>query len=154
MNDRPHKAKGFAPIVETFELSGKIGARLDLSEIFAGDLKSAERTVVFDGKDTLTVSDTLANGGEKSKISWRLNTNASAEILDGGRIKLSMKGREMIMAVNASVQFELKIWPNDPPEDYDAPNGDSRRVGFEAFLAPNESAEFSVSLTLLEQCAD
>ena len=103
---------------------------------------------------TLTVSDTLANGGEKSKISWRLNTNASAEILDGGRIKLSMKGREMIMAVNASVQFELKIWPNDPPEDYDAPNGDSRRVGFEAFLAPNESAEFSVSLTLLEQRAD
>lgn len=154
VNDRPHKAKGFAPIVETFELSGKIGARLDLSEIFAGDLKSAERTVVFDGKDTLTVSDTLANGGEKSKISWRLNTNASAEILDGGRIKLSMKGREMIMAVNASVQFELKIWPNDPPEDYDAPNGDSRRVGFEAFLAPNESAEFSVSLTLLEQRAD
>lgn len=154
VNDRPHKVKGFAPIVETFELPGKIGARLDLSEIFAGDLKSAERTVVFDGKDTLTVSDTLANGGEESKISWRLNTNASAEILDGGRIKLSMRGREMIMAVNASVQFELKIWPNDPPEYYDAPNGDSRRVGFEASLAPNESAGFGVSLTLLDQRAD
>lgn len=154
VNGKPHNVKGVAHIVETFEMAEKIGARLDLSEIFSEDLKSAERSVVFDGKNTLTVSDRLTNGVAESKISWHMNTNASAEMLDGNRIKLSMGGREAVVSVNASAPVELKIWPNDPPEDYDAPNVGSRRVGFEALLAPNESADFSVSLTLLEKRAD
>ena len=148
VNGSRHNVKGFAPILRTFGKPGRHGAEVDLTEIFAGQLERAVRTVTLDRKEQLTVVDRITTGAA-AEVMWVMNTPAEARIAGSDRIELTQAGRRMLLTVGCPEAFEVKIWPNDPPHDYDHPNPGTRRVGFVCRLPAGSEAVLTVRLTAL-----
>lgn len=149
INGEKHSVKGVASLVETFESRSKKGATFDLTPIFGGQVRQAVRTVTVDSKLCLEVEDVIENDDTEALIQWVMCTPAQAEIIDGNRIALTMGDKRRILEVVPSYgEVEMKIWTNNPPHDYDAPNPGSCRVGFEISIA--EGASITLHARLLK----
>ena len=149
VNGARHRVEGFAPIRRTFDKAAKRGAEVDLTEIFAGSLESAVRTVILDRKDDLTIADRLTTGADAADVMWVMTTPAEARIVASDCIELTKNGKRMLLTVQCPEPFELKIWSNEPPHDYDHRNPGTQRVGFETRLPACGEALLTVRLTSL-----
>ena len=134
VNDKDHIVEGFAPITETFDADGRLGATVDISEAFAGDLESAVRTLAIVDDSYLEVTDAIkASSGKDAAIRWTLVTEAIPTI-DKDGITLSKDGRKMRLTVSG-VDAEYRQWPVNPEYKtfvtgflFNMPAGSSRKV--------------------------
>lgn len=139
VNGQRHLAQGFAPLLETIDSPRKKGAVFDLTPVLQESIRHAIRTVILDTKSNLFVKDILENSDTTALIRWVMCTPAQAEITGENRIELRQGDKRRILEVVPSRgRVKMKVWTNDPPNHYDAPNPRSRRVGFEIILPPRE----------------
>lgn len=146
VNGHRHNVKGVAPIVRTFDRPAKRGAEVDLTEIFAGDLQKAVRTLTLDRKDDLTVRDWLETGDAAAEVMWVMTTPADARIVGPNAIELTANGRTMRLTVECETPVDMRIWTTEPPHDYDHKNPGTRRVGFVTELPASTAATIAVRL--------
>ena len=113
VNDKDHVVEGFAPIVETFDSDGKLGATVDLTDIFGGDLESAVRTLSIVEGSSLEIRDALkAPAGRAASVRWTLVTQTCPSIDDSG-ITLTQDGKQMRLTVSGA-DVEFRQWPVAP----------------------------------------
>lgn len=152
VNGRDHRVDGAATLLEVLDGDGRLGARLDLTPVFGGDLALAERTVELLAGDGLSVSDRLAAPvGRAASVRWTLVTEAEPTLTDGGIILERDGIRMLLQTQGAAVTY--RTWSADPA-DYasplaaaDVPNPSRWLCGFETVLPPGTPVTLITTLT-------
>ena len=146
INNERHLVNSFAPINRIFKTENKKGAEIDLSSVFAHNVKEAIRTIYLNKEDHLIVEDELTIYNKPASLTWIMVTPANAKIINRNQIELTCNNQRMLLTVTTPLPIEMKIWTNDPPRDFDQPNPGSLRVGFNFQLPANEKKQFKVTL--------
>lgn len=154
VNGRDHRVDGAATLAEVYDDDSRLGARLDLTPVFGGDLARAERTVALLPDDGLAVTDRLVAPTDRSaSVRWTLVTEAEPSLTPEG-IVLERNGvRMLLQTAGASVSYRL--WSSDP-EDYDSPlpaadvpNPGLWICGYETLLQAGEERTLTTTLCRL-----
>ena len=141
VKDSKHKVKGHATMVEIFDDENCHGATFDMSQLF-DQLSVAKRKITIDNTSKVHIEDNL-QAETPCTARWTMATTAQAQVLNNREILLSQNGKHLIVRTTTKGAKSFVI-TNDPPHDYDAPNKNSRRVGFD--LTVRKKALFVVEL--------
>ena len=141
VKDSKHKVKGHATMVEIFDDENCHGATFDMSQLF-DQLSVAKRKITIDNTSKVHIEDNL-QAETPCTARWTMATTAQAQVLNNREILLSQNGKHLIVRTTTKGAKSFVI-TNDPPHDYDAPNKNSRRVGFD--LSVRKKALFVVEL--------
>lgn len=146
MNGEEHRVESHAEIIRTYNKKNMKGVSVDLTSTFGELTRKTLRTIYLDGKDNLNIKDEVCNAGKPNLVQWVMTTPAEAEITGNNTIRLTKDGNTMILSAENVEGIEMHIWDNTPANDYEAPNPDTRRVGFTYRMQPGEKRIFKVSL--------
>lgn len=146
VNGKLHRAKGFVPIVGTYSDPNRLGASLDMTELFGEDLKKATREVVLLNQKYLQVTDEVQSSDVPAEVRWTLVTTAIPRILNARTVELTKEGKKLKMILDAPVQASFQILDNVPGHTYDAPNPGSVRIVFDTVLEKNQKSTLQVRL--------
>ena len=146
VNGKLHRVEGFAPVVKTFTSDDKLGAVIDLTEIFKDDLKKSSREVAIVKEKFLQVKDEIETTNQPARIRWTLVTAATPKFLNANTIELSSGGKRALLVIESPKRVELKTWPAQSQHTYDAPNPGISLVGFETELKANQKSTLVVKL--------
>lgn len=148
VNGRHHRVDGFAPIVDTIGTRRSHGAVVDLTEVLGEGILRAERTVAVERDRRLSVCDRIETGDTPIRVEWTMCTPAQAAVTGRDRIELTQNGKRMTLRVEApGCRIRMRVLPDDPPHDWDAPNPGTVRVGFETDIPAGARRELRVRLT-------
>ena len=113
VNGNRHIADGFTRLVEAYDEPDRIGAKVDMSDAFAGDLDKALRTALIRDYSYLEVTDSLSAPADKpAQVRWTLVTEG-VPMVQKDRILLSKNG--CIMSLEAKgIQVKYMEWSSDP----------------------------------------
>ena len=110
-------------------------------------IRRAERTVTVERDRYLSVCDRIETGDEPIRVEWTMCTPAQAEVKGRDRIELTQNGKRMTLVADApGCRIRRRILPNDPPNDWDAPNPGTVRVGFEIEIPAGQRRKLRVRL--------
>lgn len=151
VNDKKHNVNSHADIVKTYNTPNRMGGRIEMTDVFGGDLKAAQRDIVLKDKKYLEVTDYIKTSDIPAKLMWVMCTPAAAKVVDDKTIELEKDGKLLHLTVKAPVAVNLKIWSNTPVHSYDQPNPGSQRVGFELSLPARKNARIEVTLMPVEK---
>lgn len=160
INGQKHNVNGRCQIIETYEHGIELGAKLELTDVLNlhNELKNATRRVTIVEDAYLKVEDVIEANEEAVEVRWNMVTPSSAEIIGKKTIKLSQKGKTMLLEVSSSTPFKLSIRPSENPssvkcdftncnyEEYNHDNPSTVMVGFDAKVAAGKKASFIVTL--------
>lgn len=149
INGKRHLVNSNAPITRTFESEKLKGAEVDLSSVFANQVKKVIRTVALDEKDNLEVVDRLETSDKEADVTWVMVTSADAKIIGKSQIELIKDDRRMLLQVEAESEVKMKVWSNEPPHEYDFKNPGTIRVGFKTVIPSNKTSLLRVKITSL-----
>jgi len=105
-----HAVDGYVNITETFDDSRKLGAKLDLTPVFGGKLKRAEREAVIIDGQYLKITDTLEGGSAPQKMRWNICTEAAPEVVDAKTLRLKLGGKTMLVSLEADITAQARIF--------------------------------------------
>ncbi|MEO0338036.1 MAG: heparinase II/III family protein [Bacteroidota bacterium] len=144
-NDEFQRVDGYAKIDKHGTNKNFMFAMTDMSTIYDGQIKKAERGVAIKDEAYVVVRDELITTDQTTNMVWNLTTSAEVELTKDGAI-LSKNGKKLYLKVRGSSPFKMHIWSNQPTTDYDASNPGTIRVGFESALPANTKQTFEVLL--------
>ncbi len=119
-------------------------ARIDLSDVYRGQLSSVTRDASLNQDGSVTIADEVVATEAGGVVQWALVTRATPELLPDGAL-LTRDGKSVRLKVTSSRPVEMKILAKDPrPADYDAPNEGVTIVGFQQRLSADEKANWRI----------
>ena len=142
----------------------RLGAVLDLTDLYTEDLDSCKRAVYLLGPD-LHILDLLQAGDTTCTVRWAMCTEADAAIYADGHILLQADGHHRVLSAQSDnadrpvPALSPHIWPTtfDPLglerdgmqylHPTDAPNPDTSLVGYTFTLQPHQKAALLVRLS-------
>jgi len=137
---------GSAPITGSSSKKSFMNATTDLSEIYKGQLKKAERGIAIADEKYVVVRDEIETPEKETTIRWTLLTSADVKITGGDSAELTKDGKKLFIQVQEPAGIEMKTWTTQSDNDYDAPNPGTTLVGFEVKLPPKTKGAFTVYL--------
>lgn len=128
VNGEKHVADAFVSINKIIDRKTQLGAELDLSSLFAGNVKKVIRKIVLHNESYLVVADEIRTGKLDANVNWTIFTTAFPKIIDGRNIELQKGGKRLCVRIKSPLTASLQILDNTPEHDYDAPNHGSCRI--------------------------
>lgn len=132
VNGAKHQVKGEVPILETYTKDAKLGANLDMTTLFGGDLKKATREVVLVKEQYLQVTDCVQAAGKPASVRWTMVTSATSRQIDSHTMELTKEGKKLHLIIDSPSAATFSVIDNVPSHSYDAPNPGSVRIVFDA----------------------
>ena len=111
INDSKFDVDGFCPVTATEDTPERMGATLDLTPVYFGNVASAVRTAAIVDKAYLEVKDELKAGTKPAHIRWTLVTYGKPEIGPDGIILSQGEVKMKLQASGAKVNYTS--WPTD-----------------------------------------
>ncbi len=145
-NGNRHDVDGQAEIVRHFDAPRRKGAVVDLTPTFAGDARRVVRTAELDKNDWLTLTDHIENGARESTVEWKMATEAEAEIVDSGTIRLTQDGKSLDVKLRNRGAGEAVVWPDHEYKPFEIKDKNIRRIGFVMRLKAGETVDVVVTL--------
>lgn len=146
VNNQLQKVDGFAPVTSSSGNSSMMNAIIDMTAVYAGQLKSANRgTAIIDGA-YVTIRDEIETASGSTTMRWTLVSPASVTITDGSSAELTKNGKRLLLKVAEPSSVTMKTWTTVPGNSYDAANPGTIMVGFEAVIPANTKATLQVYL--------
>ena len=146
VNDKPMRYEGKAEMMETYSEGGCYGALFDLTPVLF-DVEKAQRRITIDETTAkVSVEDDITAGDRPCAVRWTMVTGAAPRIIDNHTIELCQDGRKLLVRAVAPNRTKPFVVSNDPPHDYDAPNPDTRRIGFTTNIKREKQAVIRVEL--------
>ena len=145
-NGNRHDVDGHAEIIRHFDAPRRKGAVVDLTPTFAGDARRVVRTAELDKNDWLTLTDHIENGARESTVEWKMATEAEAEIVDSGTIRLTQDGKSLDVKLRNRGAGEAVVWPDHEYKPFEIKDKNIRRIGFVIRLGAGETADVVVTL--------
>lgn len=144
INDQLHNVKGYSKIERSSDQPGNLFFSTDLTEMFTPHIGKAKRAIGIQDKSRVVIRDEITPNGKSAKVRWSFLTPAKARIAANDLVELTQNGKTMYLRFSGSTGLALKTWSTVSPNDYDADNGDTVIVGFEAELSGNQPEFFDV----------
>lgn len=149
-----HYVYGAATIDKIIETPTELGARLDMTPVYTGQLASAYRTVkLVGGKDLYVIDELTALPGMDAPVSWRMVTKAALKSGTSG-ITLTRNEKEMFLSATSSPSAGLKYmtWDCTRPTEWEKRNWDPaepsyRMAGFTATVPAGKTVTFTTKLS-------
>lgn len=155
VNGKPFDVNASAGLIEEFKEGRELGATMDLTALYGGDLDYAIRSVkLIDGK-YLEITDILkAPEGSPADIQWQIVTPATAKAGASG-VKLRQGKVSLKLKTEASgAKLRYRTWTTDPAgidyifSDFEEAYPGTVRAGFESHLEAGRKAVFVTTLGL------
>jgi hypothetical protein len=140
-------AKGYAKIDAWSDKPGQLAVMTDLSQMYEGQVKSAQRGIAIRNEKYVVIRDEVKTTDKPVTMRWNLLTAAEVKIRDGKTVELTQKGKKMLLVFDTKANIQIKTWSTTPQHDYDALNPDTQFVGFEALLPANSEQTFNTYFT-------
>lgn len=147
VNDQLQCAKGFAPIIQYSDDSKFPHVAIDMTKVYEGQLKKALRGALLLPSGQILIQDELQATDKPATVRWAMVTPAKVEIQSDKAAILTQKQKTMQFNVVTDADVKLTTYSTKPRADYDAGNGNTRMIGFEVKLAPNEKVTIAVIMT-------
>ncbi len=143
INDAHQKVDGFATI-DSYQKDPDFSYAIsDISTLYQGALKKAERGIAIKDQSYVILQDEVTTLDQEATLRWNVVTFAEPEMGDQ-KIILRKQGKQLTIQINGPDHLQLKTWSTAPTTDYDAENPGSIMVGFEVILPPNHEEVFEV----------
>lgn len=147
INGHNHKENGLAKMTESFTTASHKGAVVDLSELFADDVKSVVRRAELDKKNYLKISDHIVMDSYSGTIEWKIATYAKAEIAGPSLIKLTQDGKEIYMHLRCKSRSSATIWPAHEYLSFEPQDDGLQRVGFTIQAKAGQEIDIEVEIS-------
>lgn len=153
VNDKTHHIAGFAPIVDSWDMPGRIGGKADISGVFEGELEYAFRSASIVDDSYLEVVDSLASTDKTpARVRWTAVVYYKPAVSDSC-IRISDGTTTMVLQTDAP-GAEFRTWSSNPA-DYPAEETISRRksgqkvwyCGFEFDMVPSSAVVVTTTLS-------
>ena len=116
-----HRVAGHAKIVE-FRDGPQPEAKVDLSEIFAGQASRVIRQFELGADRNIFIRDELAGVAPGQNVRWAMVTKAKVK-LNGASATLRQDGKILQVKILSPAGAKFSVIPADPPpDDFNAPN--------------------------------
>lgn len=135
---------GYATLVSKSDNPRFMNAVIDMSSVYADQLKSAKRGVALVSQQYVVVRDEVENTEQASVLRWNMVTGANVKIVDENTAELLQYGKKLLLKVKGSAKLKMKTWSTKPATDFESSNQGKIFVGFEAELPANSKNSFSV----------
>jgi hypothetical protein len=146
VNDQYQKVKGYAKINNSGESQELKFAVSDLSELYDGQLASANRGIGIVDDAYVVVRDEVKAPGQAAKVRWVMLAPDGVKISGDHLAVITNEGKKLTLRVDAPATAKLQTWSSAPTTDYDAPNEGTVLVGFEVEVPAGASQTLQVSL--------
>ena len=146
VNDQLQRVEGKAPLTGHSANPLFMNAQFDLTSLYEGALRKANRGIAIRDKAYVVVRDELETPATETTVRWVMLTPANVSVTGANQALLTKDGKTLTLQVNEPAGIELKTWPTDPTHDYDTPNPGTVLVGFEVKLPANSKSAITVSL--------
>jgi len=120
---------------------------MDMSKVYAKQLAHAERGFALLPEGRVLIQDEIAAGDESTKVRWAMTTPAAITETNQGRATLSLNEKHLYLKALSPGNATIETFSTDPPNEWDAPNPDTRQVGFYVELEPQQATTITVLLT-------
>ena len=147
VNDQLQRVKGSASIIQYSSDKEFSHAVVDMTEVYEGQLKKAVRGASLLPSGQILIQDELQATDQSATVRWAMATPAKVDIKSDKTATLSQKQKTMQFHVVTKADLKLTTYSTQPRASYDAKNPDTRMIGFEVTLAPNENVTIAVFMT-------
>jgi hypothetical protein len=145
-NNQHQRVDGHAPITSSSAAPEFMHAITDMTEVYKGMIKKAQRGIAVVDKEYVVVRDEIETMDQPTTVRWTLLTPASVRITGSNSAELTKDGKKLLLQVQSTFPVTMKTWSTDPPNSYDAPNPGTAMVGFEVSVPANSRADIHVVL--------
>lgn len=147
VNGQLQNVKGVARLVRFSDTGPMPHAVVEMSEIYNGQLEKASRGVALRDNRQALIQDEWKAGDSAATVRWQMVVPGKVELLSPSTARLTEKGKTLLVDVYGPPATLLKIYPTDPPAEWDEPNPNTSILGFEVALKPQEEMRLAVVLT-------
>ncbi len=148
VNDQFQQVKGYAPITRYSDDKDFPYTVIDMTSVYAGQLKQAVRGASLLPTGQILIQDELQADDTPTNIRWAMTTGAKVNIISDKTAILSQKKKNMQFQVVTNADVKLTTYSTAPRADYDAKNGNTCMIGFEVALKPHETAKIAVFMAV------
>lgn len=146
VNNSLQNVKGNAAIISSSDDSLFLNAVTDMSSLYDKSLTMAKRGVAIVNRQYVLVRDEIETGDTACTIRWAMFTHATVSSIHGNQLQLTTKGKKLTLLVAGLADAQLRTWPTDPPNSWDALNLGTILVGFEITVPAHTKRSFNVLL--------
>jgi hypothetical protein len=134
VNDKEHKATGNARITDVSRDEQAMGATVDLTSTFDGEVAAASRTALVRNGEYLELTDHItATSSKPAAVRWCFPTSAVPALVSDG-IELTQGDVTMVLRAESEYEPVYGIWTNDPKlADFPAPFSESEEYREEEY---------------------
>ena len=130
-----------------FVASTPSSVRIDMTDVFTGQLAKASRELRLRDDRSIVVRDEVIGTESGGLVRWQIVTGAAVS-LAGDRATLTMGGKQAQLRIVGLEGVPLQSRPVDPPPAaHDAPNPGKSFVWFEVRVKPGEHLEWTAEFT-------
>ena len=146
LDSQKQVVKGFASVV-SLTPGADSKAVLDLSQLYSNAREVFRTGEMGANGRTYTLRDKVKGLKAGLPIRWAMMTRAKVDKIDGPRLHLSEKGRELVLEQTGG-QWEWQVEENPRPNEWDGQNTGYRQLTFTVPAPASGVAEFGVVFTL------
>lgn len=146
INGKYHSVKGFVPITDVYSDTHRLGASLEMTELFGGDIKTAIRKIVLVNKRYLSVIDQIQATEQAASVRWTMVTGATPRMLNNNSVELKKNGKYVHLIVDSPSIASLSIIDNVSKNSYDDSNEGTCRIIIDVNLKSMQKEEIKVRL--------
>jgi len=147
INNQLHNAKGFVPIVRYSDKSNFPHVAIDMTDLYKEQIKKALRGATLLPSGQILIQDQIQANDTAATIRWNMVTPAKIEIKSDTTARLLQNGKAMQFKVVTGSKAKLATYSTAPRSKPDGDNGNTRMIGFDIKLKPNESTKIQVVMT-------
>jgi hypothetical protein len=147
VNGQLHNVRGVSKLVQFSDEVSRPHAVIELDGVFKDQLAKARRGATLLPDRRALIQDECKAGDETASVRWAMVAPGKIEILSPTMAKLTEKGKTLFVEVYCPKATQMKIYPTDPPAEWDEPNPNTSIIGFELALEPQEEIRLAVVLT-------
>lgn len=139
--------KGHGTITDFSPDSGMPHTTVDLGPVYADRLAGAQRGAALPGDGSVLIQDEIAAGKKEVAVRWGMVTKAAVDMVNARTAILSRDKRILTLRVLSPEEARLELFETaKPPAKHDAPNRNTRMVGFNVRLEKNAGKTLAVHL--------
>ncbi len=142
VNGQLQRVEGFAPIKK----HNKSTTKIDMTEVYKGQLSKAERTITLVDEKYLKIVDEIKNISQESTVRWSMVTHNNIKIKDNNTAVITKGQRHLLFKVISPENINIQTWTTNPENSFEDKNPGTKRIGFEIKLKPHKKAQFEVYL--------
>ncbi len=146
VNNELQKVSGKVPLTGLSSSSDFMNATFDLTGVYDGLLRKANRGIAIIDSKYVEVRDEVETADSDVTIRWNMLTSAKVDITGANKAALTIDGKKLSLQVQEPATVTMKTWSTNPAHDYDAANPGTILVGFEAKIPANTKAVLTVRL--------